>query len=100
VWVVRRAKEPFSGIGINVTTRSAFLAKQVASSYSGGGMDPNATFDKEQLIATDFSAQRDALTALCSQLTDVRRWPLGAGMHGVWQGTAYPLGDSVTCPST
>jgi hypothetical protein len=81
-----------------VSTKTTFLAKELASNYSGGGLDPNATFDKERLIATDFGSQLDATSALCSQLTDVRMWPLGSGMHGVWQGTPYPLGDSVSCP--
>jgi hypothetical protein len=99
LWVVWRAKDPFSGIGINVTTKTVFLANEVASGYSGGGMDPKATFQKEQMISSDYGSEKDAMTALCSQLTDVRMWPMGTGMHGVWQGQAYPLGDSVSCPS-
>jgi hypothetical protein len=96
-WVVWRALKPFEGIGINVSTKRDYLAPQIARRYSGGGMDPSATFTKELLIAQEFGSQDAAMKALCSGLTDVRMWPLGTGMHGVWKGTAYPLGDSVDC---
>jgi hypothetical protein len=98
VWVWRALK-PFDGIGINVTTKRAYLTAEIASSYSGGGMDPNATFQEYLMINTDFPSQDAAMATLCAGLTDVRMWPLGTGMRGVWQGTVYPLGDSVECPS-
>lgn len=62
-------------------------------------MDPNATFQKSLVIDTDLPYQDAAMAAPCAGLTDVRMWPLGTGMHGVWQGTTYPLGCSVQCPS-
>lgn len=97
-WVVWRALEPFAGVGVNVTTTEIFDTPQVASRYSGGGLDPTATFEKELLLDQEFGSREEAMAALCAGLSDVRMWPLGAGMHGVWQGTTYPLGDSVECP--
>jgi hypothetical protein len=100
-WMVWRALEPFAGIGINVTPKRVYEdATELASSYSGGGLSPTATFTKELLLDQEFPSEQEALAALCAGLSDVRMWPLGTGMHGVWKGTAYPLGDSVACPSS
>ena len=96
-WVVWRAPKPFEGIGINVTSKRSYLEDNIASSWSGGGRDSKATFAKEMLIDTVFPSKEEAMKALCA---DVRMWPLGTGMHGVWKGTPYPLGDSVQCPSS
>jgi hypothetical protein len=97
-WVVWVAVKPFDGIGINVTSKRSYLEDNIASSWSGGGLDPKATFTKHLLIDTVFDSEQEAMKALCAGLRDVRMWPLGTGMHGVWKGTAYPLGDSVHCP--
>lgn len=97
-WVVWRALAPYAGIGINVTTRRTFETTEVASHYSGGGVDPTATFDRELLLPQEFTSRWEALTTLCVGLVDVGTWPLGAGPHGAWQGTQYALGDGVSCP--
>lgn len=99
-WVVWRALKPYEGIGINVTSKRSYAEDDIASRWSGGGLDPEATFRKEMLINTVFPSKDEALAVLCTGLSEVRMWPLGAGMHGVWQGTPYALGDSVECRSS
>ena len=86
------------GRGERVTTTEFFDTPQVASRYSGGGLDPTATFEKELLLDQEFGSRGEVMAALCAGLSDVRTGPLGAGMHGVWQGTTSPLGDGVECP--
>jgi hypothetical protein len=91
LWIVWRGVNA-TGVGINITTLTTFNTKEPASNYDGGGLDPHYVLIKARFLPAPYPTQAAATTALCSKMTDVRLWPLGTGLHGVWTDhQAYPL---------
>lgn len=90
IWIGENA----TGVGINITTREQFEKSDLARDYPGGGLDPKLVLVKRQFVNQTFSSFDEAEEWMCSNLTDVRVWPLATGWHGVYtDGVAYPLGN-------
>jgi len=57
-------------VGIAIGTKKQYETEESASSYPGGGLDPNEEAEKW----------------ICDQFTDITYWPLGVGWRAKLNG--------------
>lgn len=60
---------------------------------ASGGIDPDYVPTKTDMLGQKFVSFEAANRAICSKLSDVRMWPLATGLHGIYGGTAYAIGN-------
>lgn len=74
-------------VGIVIATKKTYETEEPASSYPGGGLDPNYILEKKLLSGDQtFDTFEAAQKWICDQFTEVWYAPLGIGWTAKYQG--------------
>jgi hypothetical protein len=74
-------------VGICITTKKAYETDELASSYPGGGLDPEKIIEKKLVSGSqEFNTFEEAETWICGQFSEVWYAPLGIGWTAKWNG--------------
>ncbi|MDP3970563.1 MAG: hypothetical protein Q8P90_02585 [bacterium] len=79
--------------GLAITTKTRFETDELASNYSGGGIDPEKIMKHDLFVEQSFPSFEAANKYMCDNLTDVRQWPLAGGLHGYYGAEPYRLAN-------